>query len=268
MKAIAFDLDDTLLHDDLSISDETVEILQSLHRAGKIIVPASGRTQASMKEFLDRIACADWFISSNGSEVWDGNTHRILHQETFSSEIGREIARFGERYHCYMHTYAEGCFYYSEHSERAEKYAEASRLKGVFVGPLSSYIHEPRNKILFIDSEERIEEMLNEARRQFARRLSVTCSKPYFLEFNPLSATKGNALKLVSDLAGISCSDFVSFGDSLNDLSMLELSGLSVAVSNARPEVRRCCKAVCGSNNDDGVARFLYDLFSGEGISV
>ena len=45
-------------------------------------------------------------------------------------------------------------------------------------------------------------------------------------------------------------------------LAMLCAAGWSVAVSNAREEVRSQCSDVCGTNNQDGVARYLADLFS------
>jgi hydroxymethylpyrimidine pyrophosphatase-like HAD family hydrolase len=47
------------------------------------------------------------------------------------------------------------------------------------------------------------------------------------------------------------------FGDSLNDLSMLGFSEHSVAMGNARGEVRDAARYICGSNHEDGVARFV-----------
>ena len=62
-------------------------------------------------------------------------------------------------------------------------------------------------------------------------------------------------------MLGLSVKDFAAFGDSLNDLPMLQVAGRSVAVANARPEVRSVCDAVCLSNQEDGVARYLSDYF-------
>ena len=51
IRAIAFDLDDTLLRDDRTISDETVSVLRRASEAGILILPASGRTYCSMAGF-------------------------------------------------------------------------------------------------------------------------------------------------------------------------------------------------------------------------
>ncbi len=261
MKAVAFDLDDTLLHDDLSISSYTIQTLNRLHDSGIKIVPASGRAQLSMLPLISRFGCADLYIASNGAEIWEGGTNRLLHGVFFYEDLAREIVAFGKKHRCYMHTYQDDCFLFSEYSSWAEKYAASSLLKGIYVGDLENCFQEPRNKILMIDEEEKIAEMLKEAQFLFEGRLSVTSSKAHYLEFNPLGATKGAALERVSRLLSIQCGDFISFGDSLNDLPMLQISGISVAMQNGRAEVRSQCDAVCLSNNEDGVACFLNRYF-------
>ncbi len=263
VRAVAFDLDDTLLRDDISISDYTAETLRALSGAGIAVIPASGRSQRSMLPFVEQLDCANIYIACNGAEIWDGETNELLHSEMFSLELGLEIAAFGNEHGCYSQTYAGDCFYFSERSVWAERYAAASLLQGVYVGDLTKFIKEPRNKILMMDDEEKIAAMLKEARERFAGRVSVTCSKPYFLEFNPLNATKGIALKTAAGRLGIKTAEIIAFGDSLNDMPMLREAGWSVTVQNGRPELREMCDAVCGTNQEDGVARYLREQFQG-----
>ncbi len=263
IRGVVFDLDDTLLRDDLSISEETVETLRTLSACGFFIIPASGRARLSMKPFVDRLGCAALYISANGAEIWDGKTDALLHGETFSRELGKEIARFGKEHRCYSQTYEGDAFFYSEESVWARRYAAASLLRGVYVGDLEAYIQEPRNKILMMDDAGKIARLLPLAREIFAGRASVTCSKPWFLEFNPIRATKGIALESAARHLGLEAKNFVSFGDGLNDLPMLEASGWSVAMENAQPELKRACRSICPSNQEDGVARFLRSMFQG-----
>ncbi len=263
--AVAFDLDDTLLHDDLSISDFTISTLRALHARGIRIIPASGRSQKSMMPLISQFGCYDLYIASNGGEIWEGGADRLLYQQLFPVETAREIAAFGKKHRCYMHTYEEDRFLFSEYSFWADKYASVSLLKGEYVGDLEQYIHTPVNKILFVDDAEKIARLLAEAQVLFQGRVSVTSSKANYLEFNPMDATKGNALRRAGQMLDIPPENFVAFGDSLNDLPMLEVAGHSVAVQNGRPEVHRRCDAVCASNNEDGVARYLWNMFlSGE----
>ena len=259
--AVAFDLDDTLLRDDLTISSRTMKTLRILAASGVHIIPASGRAQLSMKSFVDQIGCSSMYIACNGAEIWDGHTHALLKAERFSVSLGKEIAAFGREHACYSQTYDGDTFYYNVESEWSRRYAAASMLHGVQVGDLESFIQEPRNKILMMDDEAKIASMLTEAQASFAGRASVTCSKPWFLEFNPINATKGIALSFVTDTLGLTLSDIIAFGDGLNDLSMLKAAGRGVLMANGRDSLRSECDDFCPSNQEDGVAVYLENVF-------
>ena len=268
MNAVVFDLDDTLLRDDLSVSDFTVHVFRALHAKGFHLIAASGRSSFSMKPYLEQLGCVSAYISSNGAEIWDGRTHCQICQELFSTEISREIALFAEKHSCYAQVYKDDCFYFSQYGPWAERYASATRLTGVYVGKLSEYINEPRNKILLIDSQEKIAQMYIEATDQFGGRVSVTCSKPIYLEFNPVNAVKGKALLTVCSFLNILPEEVIAFGDSLNDLSMLQTAGHSVTVSNGWEQIRPYCDDICLSNNEDGPARYLNEHYlNGEVVS-
>jgi len=260
LKAAAFDLDDTLLRDDLSISAYTVDVFSRLHASGFHLIAASGRTRMSMKPFVDQLGCITLCIACNGAQIWDPETDQVLHREELSVDLCREIAAFGNEHHCYAQTYSDDRFFFNEYSEYAERYASASMLPGEYVGDLESYIREPRSKILMMADDEKIARMLVSARNLFQGRASVTCSKPYFLEFNPIQATKGIALEKTAAMLGIPVGTIAAFGDSLNDLPMLEICGFPVAVANARKEVLSFCAHTCPSNMEDGVARCLASV--------
>ncbi len=258
--AIAFDLDDTMLRDDRTLSPLTLDVLRKAAARGIRVIPASGRARDSIRPFAETIGCASCYIACNGAEIWSPE-HRILRQCVFPDETAQRIVAFARENACYAQTYAGQHFYYSEENDFASAYAAASMLTGYHTPDMEGFIAaHPTCKILMMDTEAKIARMLEEARERFAGEAAVTCSKPYFLEFNPPEATKGNALKACGALLGFDVSNAVAFGDSLNDLSMLETAGLGVAVANARADVRARVARVCGSNEEDGPARFLQAL--------
>ena len=261
MKAIAFDLDDTLLRDDLTISSYSVHVFRALNRNGFRIIPASGRAKLSMKPYVDLLDCASLYIACNGAEIWDASSDRLLSQELLSEELAVEIADFAEQRHCYAQVYEGEYFCFNRRDEYAARYERSASLKGVFVGDLRQYIRSPQTKVLMMSDEQTISSMLKEARSRFGNRASVTCSKPWYLEFNPLMATKGIALKKTAEFLHIDLKDIIAFGDSLNDLSMLQAAGTAVTVSNGWKEIRPFCDEICGSNNEDGPARYLHQHY-------
>lgn len=51
-----------------------------------------------------------------------------------------------------------------------------------------------------------------------------------------------------------------AFGDDMNDLEMVRNCGIGVAVRNAVEEVKRSADYICGSNDDDGVAKWIEEF--------
>ena len=265
IRAIAFDLDDTLLRSDLTVSDYTVDVLHRARERGIVILPASGRTRDSMFPTVRRIACADAFISCNGADVWgltqptpaDGADCPLLMQELLPVELAHEVARFAAERGVYCQTYSPSRFFFSIDNEYALSYAQSSSLEGEYVGDLTAFIQKPVTKLLMMDTPERIAALYKESKDLFAGRASLTCSKPYFLECNPLQATKGNALRWCGKHFGFTMDELLSFGDSLNDVSMLEADGTGIAMGNAREDVKALGFQVCLTNDEDGVARYI-----------
>ena len=172
--------------------------------------------------------------------------------------MARRIVAFAREYGSYAQTYAGDHFHFMIDNDYARAYASASLLEGVYTPDLEGFIAaHPTGKILLMDDERKIARMLEESKVRFAGEAAVTCSKPHFLEFNPPEATKGCALAACGAMLGFRLEEALAFGDSLNDLSMLEAAGLGVAVANAREDVRAGVRAVCGSNEEDGPAHFI-----------
>ena len=268
IRAIAFDLDDTLLRPDASVSDYTVDVLHRAAAQGIIILPASGRTRDSMWPAVTRIGCASAFISCNGADIWGlhpfvngfpptGEDCPLLKQELLPVELAHAVARFAADRGIYCQTYSPSRFFYSIENEYAVSYAHSSSLEGEYVGDLTEFIRQPVTKLLMMDTPERIAALYQEARSIFGGQASLTCSKPYFLECNPLKATKGNALRWCAEHFGFEMDELIAFGDSLNDVSMLEAAGTGIAMGNAREDVKALGFPVCGTNEEDGVAKYI-----------
>ena len=87
--------------------------------------------------------------------------------------------------------------------------------------------------------------------------LSVTSSTWNNIEINIASANKGRALVRFAEHFGWTAESCMSFGDGMNDLSMIKAAGTGVAMANACPEVLAAANYVSLSNDEDGVAAAL-----------
>lgn len=73
--------------------------------------------------------------------------------------------------------------------------------------------------------------------------------------------SKGNALQILLPELNIPREEVAVFGNGLNDVSMFEVAGYSVAMNNSPDEVKRQANYVTKSNVEDGVAHVLQMLY-------
>lgn len=261
IKTIVTDMDDTLLMDDRTIGAGTRRVISKCLEKGIRFILASGRAPASLRPFVKLLNTGAPYICCNGAQTLNGVTHELLADLQFTHEQALECARFFESHGMYAQYYEDECFCYNYTGPFADQYAAATMMSGRQVGPLDQALKGRTAKLLGVDTPERIREVFEKAKAFFGDRVAVTMSKPYFLEMNPVEATKGAALER---LPGVEKETTLAFGDSLNDLSMLTWAKYGVAMANARDEVKAAVKLVCPSNQEEGVARFICENVLGE----
>ena len=77
---------------------------------------------------------------------------------------------------------------------------------------------------------------------------------PFNIEVNAQNATKGQALRALCDALGLDIRQTMAFGDDTNDLDLLRMAGLGVAMENANPAVKAAADVITGTNNAAGFA--------------
>ena len=92
---------------------------------------------------------------------------------------------------------------------------------------------------------------------RFGQALCVFDSKPFYLEMTDHGATKGAAVLDLAERFGVLPGEVMCFGDSGNDLSMIECAGVGVVMGNARAEIQEHADLIAPTNQDEGVAQIL-----------
>lgn len=257
IRTIVTDCDDTLLNDEMRISPFTLEVLKKAHEKGVRVILASGRAAASILPFVRQLDFKDPYIACNGAAIMDGATHQPLDEVLFTVAQARECAAFFKENNMYTQYYLGDMFYYSEEGPFNRAYAESTLMRGVLKGDLTKAIDRPIAKLLGIDAEEHVAAAFLKAKARFGDSVSISLSKPYFLEMNPKGASKGEALERLKRYCDIDPQTTMAFGDSLNDMTMLKWAKYGVAMANARDEVKNAVGLVCPSNTEDGVAHMI-----------
>ena len=78
------------------------------------------------------------------------------------------------------------------------------------------------------------------------------------VEINRMGVHKGRGLEWLAQHLGCTLENVIAIGDSENDLTMLQMAGLGVAMANSEPSIRAAANVITGSNTENGVAQAVY----------
>lgn len=122
--------------------------------------------------------------------------------------------------------------------------------------PMHEYDGRPVYKIVFMCTEAR---QLEPARAALERDFKfvvqdVAAHRCLNGELINRSFDKGKGVRIVAEACGIAIEDTIGFGDSMNDLEMIETVGTSVCMDNGSPKLKELSDIVCPAVDADGLA--------------
>ena len=253
--AIVTDLDDTLLTPEAKISPYTLDVFARARARGVRIIPASGRAAYSMQPFVQQMNTGSPYIASNGAQIMNAD-HTAMEVFTISPERARALVRYFRDNHFYVQCYHGNYFYFENDLEISASYSRSTGLHGYAVGDLEAFIDFETPKLLSVQHPDEVARLYPLIQKEFPD-VTFTISKPHFLESEPAGVSKGSSLQRLASRIGLTPEHTMVFGDSLNDMTMLAFAHHSVAMGNAREEVKRAARHICLTNAEDGVARFV-----------
>ena len=276
IKIVALDLDGTLLDSRKGLSPRNRAALERAAEKGVYIVPTTGRFFGMMPAVVRELPFVRYAITINGAQVYDREADEAIVREEMPVEDSVAMMEMLDGhdviYDCYRQNW--GWMTESLQAKAADYATDEHYLKMVLefrrpVPDLKAYLRETaaeggvQKVMLFSRRDDPSAVELAAIRREMAERfpsVRVTASTWNNLELNSSAAHKGNALRRFAEHLGLSLENCAAFGDGLNDLSMVEMAGVGVAMANAVPEVKRAASRIASSNDEDGVAVALEQL--------
>jgi 5-amino-6-(5-phospho-D-ribitylamino)uracil phosphatase len=264
------DLDGTLLNRQAELSDFARDTLNALIQGGLSFSFATARTAASAVKIMQAVNISLPVILMNGVLIYDWPRQRYSKIEPLGAAavdaVLGALARFGNN----------GFMYAIEDGQLTTCYTRLDT-------PLLVHFFEERRQ-KYYKSFEQVEdfncmrqkntiyctlvdqlEALEPLRASLAARPDILCTlypciyEPgaWYLEIFSSGASKENAVRHLREQFGFD--RIVGFGDNLNDLSMFRACDEKYAMRNARAELKAAADVIIGSNDEDGVVRFLLD---------
>ena len=259
-RLIVMDLDGTLLNRSSKISPRTRAALERVSTAGVAIAVATGRGYILLKYFCKGLPLTGPQITFNGAIVVEPVSERPIFMETVPAAMIEPVLSFLREQDMFTCYFTDQDIYVRGRSELEREVVPAGLPQPIEEDDLEGLIHLPCVKLVAIARSERITALRTLAEERFGDRLYVTQTAPVLLEFLHPAVSKGAALREVIRNLSLDPAQVIAFGDSHNDISMLQVAGMGVAMANASPEVQAVADQIAPSNEEDGIAVVLDEL--------
>ena len=271
IKMIALDLDGTLLNSKKEVSDKTVEVLQRAAEREIYIVLATGRTVWGIQPLLKKLGCVRYAVMANGAIVKDLQTGELIEEHLLPAKQAIELYDYVKSKDIMFDFFADGVGYTEQAfyeyvkrvpvDEASRQMLIASRTPIISVRNYLSQTGDGVEKVNLLFAELELRKKIWDEMRERPN-YTVTSSLAANLELNDKYATKGNGLRSLCRYLGIGMEHVMAFGDSYNDMNMLEEAGIGVAMGNASEEIKAAADVITLSNDEDGVADMVIRKLS------
>ena len=264
---ICTDLDGTLLRNDKTISEENLKAIEYFKSEGGIFTFNTGRLPCMTTKFYDIVKPNAPACSLNGAGIYDIEAGEYILKYPLSRSYTELLESVNEALPDVG--YLLFAFYQEHVCKENEEVLNYRRVKNVSA-PVTDYreIEEDIAKILLVIKAGDEELMAKAAelldRHPKADEFDFIRSELTLYEILPKDVSKGKLLLKLADILNVDIKNTYAIGDYNNDVSMLKVAGVGIAVANATEEAKAAADFVTVSNEDDAIARVIYGIEKGE----
>ena len=266
-KLLVVDIDGTLLGREGSISAEDREALAKAHQLGILVSLSTGRAAQGCLPIIDQLSLDGYHIFFDGALVSSPHRSEEVYVEPLDSGVVREAVEFVQRNDIYLELYSTTRYFVERETWATEIHRQFFNLEPTVVDFTDLYSQERiiKGGLITSSGEEVAKAESFRLRFDHSLRFSVARSPAFpgveFINVVAPEVSKGKALTALASHLGISMTKVMAIGDGTNDIPLLSLAGLAIAMQNAPDEVKAVAHYITLDVDHSGLAaavnRFL-----------
>ncbi|MQQ51945.1 Cof-type HAD-IIB family hydrolase [Streptococcus mitis] len=267
IKLIATDLDGTLLDPKGQVDLPRLEkILDHLEERGIRFVIATGNEIHRVKQLLGHLTERVVLIVANGARIFEGN--QLLQAQTWDDDMVNRALEFFKGRECQDQFVVtsmnggfvkEGTVFTQLENFMTPEMIELFYQRMNFVEELESHLFGGVLKMSLVVGEERSDSVLEEINQLFNGHVQAVSSGYGCIDILQAGIHKAWGLQELLKRWDIKAEEIMAFGDSENDVEMLQLAGISYAMENADDKAKAVATDFAPSNSQAGVYQVLED---------
>ena len=267
IKLIATDMDGTLLDPKGQVDIPRLEkILDQLEERGIRFVIATGNEIHRVKQLLGHLTERVVLIVANGARIFEGN--QLLQAQTWDDDMVNRALEFFKGRECQDQFVVtsmnggfvkEGTVFTQLENFMTPEMIDFFYQRMNFVEELESHLFGGVLKMSLVVGEERSDSVLEEINHLFNGYVQAVSSGYGCIDILQSGIHKAWGLQELLKRWDIKAEEIMAFGDSENDVEMLQLAGIAYAMENADDKAKAVATDFAPSNSQAGVYQVLED---------
>ncbi|OUJ70278.1 Cof-type HAD-IIB family hydrolase [Hymenobacter crusticola] len=251
IKAVFFDLDGTLVSFQThAVPHSAEQAIKRLQEQGIKVLAATGRSLDALGPV--RYLNFDGFITYNGGCCVTADGHVLQRHALDPEDVQRLLAYTAHQPFPYVLMYEDRVAVNQTTPEMEAMYTRLNLPVPPVVAREKTDITQVLQANVFLGPEAELAFMQQVMPHSVATRWT-----PLFADVNPQGISKRVGVDVFCQHFGLEVSETMSFGDGGNDVTMLQYTGLSVAMGNAAQPVQDSADYVTAEADQDGIAQAL-----------
>jgi len=265
-KVVFIDIDGTLRNSKREVTKEVAKSVTEAGKRGIQIVLCSARSRKYTELVSIECGAGDWMIHSNGAEIYQRNTQKILQQTIVPKQACKTLYEIAIKHQIGLEMFTEDTIVYINQPTVEIDAKEA------LAEPIESFLetHPVVQCVLSNKNFERMQSLKDEIEaipgvevKNRSKSLLYSHMPPkgfIYYNINAKEVSKGNAIQTLCKHLKVPKEQTIAIGDSVNDISMFQAVGKGIAMGNALPIVKEKANQIIETNDHNGVALFLNTL--------
>ncbi len=252
-KIIFFDIDGTLYSSKTGIPQSTIHALKKLSENGHKMVMCTGRSRGMVPDTFFQLGF-DGMIAGAGTYVeYHG---KVLYKKMLTPEEVKKVIDWGRKENLGIVLEGDRHGYYDPENQEAYYLQARKRIEmecETTLVPLEEAVDIPKWTYRNLDMEKK-----KEAERLMDYKFKGVFHEPLqAVEFIPSNGNKAKGIEQILEYTGLSRENAYAFGDSVNDLDMIQYVKYGIAMGNAGPELLEIAPYHTARIEEDGIEKGL-----------
>jgi hypothetical protein len=248
------DVDGTLVTQDKILTDRAIDAVRQLQRAGVLFAITSGRPPRGMEMLFEPLDLQTPIAAFNGGLIVDRSL-TVIEQRVLPQDLVVPIADLMSSCGLAVWLYRGSDWFVPDpKGPHVDREAWTVKFQPKVMDGFDGLTDGVVKLVGVSDDHAAVANAAVAARMQFGDHVTAAASQPYYLDVTHPDANKGFVARDLARRYTLVPEQIATIGDQPNDILMFAHSGLSIAMGNADPDVKRSARRTTASNEDEGFA--------------